>query len=833
MGTCCNCFRETQTAVCPHCGFDMTEDAGKYPQSLPYGTILAGKYITGRVLGQGGFAFTYKAYEPNRGRVVAVKEFFPDTMVHRDGGRAAVPYSDALGEDFDYGRSTFLQEARALAQFNDAPDIVSVYSYFEENNTAYLAMEYVSGESLQSYLGRMGGRISPESALAILKPVTNALSAAHAHGLIHRDVKPDNIMLTSDGGVKLIDFGSARYSLGEKSRSLDVVLTHGFSPYEQYSRHRRQGPFTDVYALAATFYYAVTGRKPPDAVDRMEEDGLILPSSLGVRLPRQREDALMKALEVRSENRFQTIAEFRDALWAEPAETRSFTVTWLNGNGELLGRSEGVPAGTVPVYEGAAPALPGDDRFTYRFAGWDPAVVPVSGDAVYTAAYVMTPVPPATKPKAESAAAAAGRPLPQANRGSVERAGKKPGRAELSKEEAERKAAKAAAAKKKKTIAVGAIGLVAVAAIALLLWKVISPRIGEAASTPTAAVLAEATPVQTATPEPTSTVTASGITGGLTWTLEADGTLTVGGSGELERIQELSDNADEIRSVVLERGITGIGESAFFSYRNLQSVSLPDSLKSIGSQAFKGCSSLTSVTIPDSLTSIGGNAFFRCCALTSIEIPDSVKSIGDFAFDSCSGLTSVTIGNGLTSIGKYAFYCCSSLKEIILPDSVTSLGNQAFHGCSGLTSIIIGNGVTSLGTAAFKGLKSLTSVMIGNGVTSIDSEAFQGCSNLASVMIGNGVTKIDNAAFAECSGLTNITVPEGVTYIGYAAFAGCSGLTSITIPAGVLKIDGTAFMSCNGLTDVFFGGTESAWNEINIRTNNSSLLNATIHFNSN
>ena len=200
-----------------------------------------------------------------------------------------------------------------MAEFIGNPNIVRVHSYFEENNTAYFVMDYVQGTSFQDYL-KQHGRLSWQETKRILEPVIGALASVHSKGVIHRDVTPDNIYITNDGTVKLLDFGAARYSLGDKSRSLDVVLKHGYAPREQYSRHGRQGPYTDVYALGATFYYALTGRLPPDSIDRQDEDEFILPSSLGVKLPAKAEDALCKALAVSAQDRFQSMSEFYLAL---------------------------------------------------------------------------------------------------------------------------------------------------------------------------------------------------------------------------------------------------------------------------------------------------------------------------------------------------------------------------------------------------------------------------------------------------------------------------------------------------------------------------------------
>ena len=320
---CYHCFQEVNPGdpVCGHCGHSTAEERDKYPHALHFGTVLGGRYITGQVLGQGGFGITYIAQDYRTKELVAIKEFFPDTMVTRNATHSAVPYSQRHREDFEYGKATFLEEAKTLAQFNGYPNIVGVKSYFEENGTAYFAMEYVEGVNLQSYVNSHGGKLTWQEAEQILLPVMDALSEVHAKGIIHRDIKPDNLCINSAGQLKVLDFGSARYSMGEKSRSLDVVLTPGFAPKEQYSRHGRQGAYTDVYALAATMYYAITGRKPPDSIDRTDEDELVPPTTLGVRISAEQEDALLKGLAVSPIDRFQTMAEFRQAIRGDSGGT--------------------------------------------------------------------------------------------------------------------------------------------------------------------------------------------------------------------------------------------------------------------------------------------------------------------------------------------------------------------------------------------------------------------------------------------------------------------------------------------------------------------------------
>lgn len=315
-GFCGNCFNNTlnEQGICTLCGFDADKNHQIAPHGLPAGTILNGRYIIGRVLGQGGFGITYTARDHQTGQLMAVKEFFPDSMAIRTDRTSVTPFQGERGENFTYGKSTFLQEAETMAQFIGNPNIVRVYSYFEENGTAYFAMEYVDGVSFLQHLKSHGGKISLEEALKYLYPVMDALSAVHEKGIIHRDVTPDNIYISKDGTVKLLDFGAARYSLGDMSHSLDVILKHGFAPREQYKRRGRQGPYTDVYSLGATLYYAITGIRPDDALERVDEDTVALPSALGVEISKEQEAVLMKAMSVDPEDRFQTMAEFREAL---------------------------------------------------------------------------------------------------------------------------------------------------------------------------------------------------------------------------------------------------------------------------------------------------------------------------------------------------------------------------------------------------------------------------------------------------------------------------------------------------------------------------------------
>ena len=298
---------------CPYCGFDPEENAKKYPAALRAGTVLNNRYIVGRVLGQGGFGITYLAWDEKLAAKVAVKEYMPYEIAARIGTSVSVAM-ESRAEDFTYGRERFREEARTLAKFMGQPNIAGVTDYFDENDTSYFVMDYIEGISFKTYIANAGGKVSVQEALDVMIPVLRALTAVHAEGFIHRDVTPDNIYITKDGNVKLLDFGSARYSLGDKSKSLDVILKVGYAPKEQYIRRGRQGPYTDVYSCAACLYAAITGYLPPESLERLDHDGLVPPSQAGVEIPLYLERAILKGLAVQPEDRFQTAGEFLEAL---------------------------------------------------------------------------------------------------------------------------------------------------------------------------------------------------------------------------------------------------------------------------------------------------------------------------------------------------------------------------------------------------------------------------------------------------------------------------------------------------------------------------------------
>lgn len=318
---CLGCMQEKPTAEgeCPYCGFDVQ----KYEHEsrwLPLMHILNGRYMLGRVLGEGGFGITYIGIDLNLQSRVAIKEYFPLGLVSRENTgvtRTSVsPLTGEKGNIYDNGLRKFVEEAQGVSKFDSLEGIVTVKDFFFENATAYMVMEYLDGVSMKAYLKEQGGRIPAERALAYIKPIIEALQRVHEAGMIHRDISPDNIMLTNEGKVKLIDFGSARALTRDENQTFTIMLKHGYAPPEQYQTKGNQGPWTDVYGICATLYRMITGKVPPNAMDRYENDPLKSFAELGIQGAGQIENVIRTGMAIQIQNRYQSMKELHRALYS-------------------------------------------------------------------------------------------------------------------------------------------------------------------------------------------------------------------------------------------------------------------------------------------------------------------------------------------------------------------------------------------------------------------------------------------------------------------------------------------------------------------------------------
>ncbi len=286
--------------------------------ALPQGYELAG-YRFGEVLGSGGYGITYRGEEIALARAVAIKEYLPNTFARRSQDGVTVKPRDAKQQElFGWGLERFRQEAETLVQLQH-PNIVRVLRFFAANGTAYIVMVYEKGTSLGDRL--RDGATLPEAELAkILEPLMSGIEAVHRARYLHRDIKPDNIYLRGDGSPVLLDFGSARQAIGARTQAITSIVSPGYSPFEQYGKAAGdQGPWTDIYALGATLYRCIAGKRPPPALDRvggkaaMEPAAMVGQADYGAALLR----AIDAALEMRAEKRPQSIAELRALMRGE------------------------------------------------------------------------------------------------------------------------------------------------------------------------------------------------------------------------------------------------------------------------------------------------------------------------------------------------------------------------------------------------------------------------------------------------------------------------------------------------------------------------------------
>lgn len=300
--------------------------------ALAEGTDLVGDYTVERVLGAGGFGITYLAREFQLNRPVTIKEYFPSDFAARKDGLEAVPRSQESAGDYSWGLERFVAEAQTLARFNH-PHIVGVHRYFRANNTAYMVLHYEEGQSLKNWLKTLG-RVPRQSDLdRVIAPLLDALETIHAADFLHRDIAPDNVIIRKDGQPVLIDFGSARGEIARNSKTISALVKPGYSPYEQYAeKNSRQGPWTDIYALGATLYFAVTKKRPPDAVLRVTKDEYRPVADLALGAYRKRFlRAIDASLAVDISTRPQSIAAWRGELLGPDQPKKS----WLSRRKKL------------------------------------------------------------------------------------------------------------------------------------------------------------------------------------------------------------------------------------------------------------------------------------------------------------------------------------------------------------------------------------------------------------------------------------------------------------------------------------------------------------------
>lgn len=858
---CMGCMREytPDTDTCPHCGY-VKDTPVTHSNYLKPGTMVAGRYLIGKALGSGGFGITYIAWDSFNSRAVAIKEYLPGVFAYRVPGQDNVAaYNKESGEKFRAGMQKTVDESNTLARFNSLEGVVDVYNCVEANGTVYIIMEYLEGRTLKEEL-KEHGSYSFDEALGIMSPILNALYQIHDSKIIHRDISPDNIFICTDGTVRLIDFGAARVTaFNDDRKSLSVILKRGYAPKEQYFTNAAQGPWTDVYACAATLYRMLTGVVPQESLEREVQDALAPPSELGVDLPEYAEHAIMRALVVNPEHRTQNTDDFFRQLTDPECD---------------------VPFEPEPEEEPEPAPVPSPATKKSK----KPLIVTLVTAALLIAGIVGAVFYVLTKGRVVDNGQCGENLVWSLNsEGVLSISGKghmddygnyvdTPWHSEYSKiniisidegvESIGSRAfygctalAKAELPSTLKTIgsyafygcsklencilpsSVTTVGMSAFENCLALEYLHIPSGVShfgadvikncprayvcsDSADSPARqnaanwlvdfkvcnsdhSSAAESGGDQAPASESTTLIEdalSQGSCGDtLTWAYTGTGELIIRGSGRMKGwiIDEKTGtwSADNIPE----------WESIA---KDVRVITVEDGVTDIGNSAFAGFTSVQSVSLPESLMAIGSNAFMGCTTLRGINIPVSVSILGDGAFKDCSALINVNLNSAVTQIGQYTFSGCKSLAAIALPVNLTSIGNYAFADCETISQFTLPPTLTSIGDYCFKNCFSLKSLLLPYGVKSIPKGAFAG-SGLETFDIPSSVGSVGEGAFSGCSALKSVNIPNSVTVIGQGAFGGCTSLAAVILPSSVSTIGSYAFSSCASLKYVHIPSTVS------------------------
>lgn len=317
----CFCEKPIREKSCPKCGYKHTPNTVSANCLLP-GTLLHNRYIVGVALGVGGFGITYKCLDIKIGGICAIKEYFPASYALRNNATKFVSVAEQNLERYNKIMKRFVEEAELVKSLHHR-NVITIYDSFFENNTAYYVMEYCDGIDLRRYTNNFSRRLEYDEGMNLLYQIMNGLEYIHSKGILHRDIAPDNIYVTKNNSVKILDFGSARSEMDQFNRELSVIVKVGYAPIEQYGGRGKQGPYTDIYALGATFYHLFTSKIPIESTQRVAEDNLEEFSRLRPDLPDNLKYCIEKAMELKTAERISNIAEMKSILGLSNASVRT------------------------------------------------------------------------------------------------------------------------------------------------------------------------------------------------------------------------------------------------------------------------------------------------------------------------------------------------------------------------------------------------------------------------------------------------------------------------------------------------------------------------------
>ena len=701
---CSRCMRRMEEeGKCPHCGYD-SEKQERNSDVLEEGTLLAEKYQLGAVIGQGGFGITYAAWDENLERAVAVKEYFPSDFVTRNTDVSdEVVCLEKYSTVFLEGRLRFERESRLLASLQEIPNVVKVLDYFSENNTAYIVMEYIHGVPLDAWMKEQ--RMKPAQVLQFLRPAADALVLLHKQGIVHRDLKPDNLLVEADGAIRLIDFGAA---MQVEQHGETIILSRGYAPVEQYGKeYGRQGPWSDVYSLAAVIYELLTGVSPQEALLRLQRDELKSPATLGVKLHKKQSAALMAALAVQPEKRTQSMEEFRaglyllplpeQVLWRKRMQRRmisAFAVILLLAAVIAANFTTGLPLGHGLLY-------------TLQQDGW----------------HILREW--RKESQRELPGSLLGLPVTQVERDAfredeiLEQVTLPPSVQSIGDQAFY-------GCPKLNTVYMNEglqeIGLNAFdgAAEDLLIW---GRRNG------VQEVYAQMNHLRF-------------VDGSEMDFEENENGLT---------LTRLKSSAETLVIPSYVNGVPVVEIDESIQIKNAKEIFFPDYLGVIPEKICTENKQLTSIHIGRYTKQIGKYAFWKCSQLSAIHWGNSLEEIGLMSFCLCESLSEAVFPEGLRIIRDSAFGGCTGIKFLTMPDTVEIMERQVFDGCHALTDVRLSEHLTEIPEMAFAdcGIKT---IRLPQSIRSIGWMAFGG-SGLEYIVIPAGVETIDGSVFSDCTSL--------------------------------------------------------------------------------